>query len=154
MSSELMVCFNQGLDLFKEVLQVSIGQMAAKLQDVKVGGLKKFYCLATYAPRMGGLGSTPGQWDHPQSLTDGNFAALRHTKTHSTPLQRSKYLLKHNFDSEDQQDFYYKFCTLKMSPFIQDLFSKVAIFIFLNCMYFFKLACIKNLRVIFFLFLL
>ena len=31
----------RGLDLSKEVLWVSVGQLAAKLQAVKVGGLKK-----------------------------------------------------------------------------------------------------------------
>ena len=35
-------CVNkQGLDLSKNVLWVSVGQKAAKLQAVKVGGLKK-----------------------------------------------------------------------------------------------------------------
>ena len=32
-----------GLDLSKEVLQVSVGQKAADLRAVKVGGQKKFY---------------------------------------------------------------------------------------------------------------
>ena len=31
----------RGLDLSKEVLWVSVGQLAAKLQAVKVGGVKK-----------------------------------------------------------------------------------------------------------------
>ena len=31
-----------GLDLFKEVLWVSVGQLLLKLQAVRVGGLKKF----------------------------------------------------------------------------------------------------------------
>ena len=35
-------CVNKGgLDLFKEVLWISVGQKGAKLQAVKVGGLKK-----------------------------------------------------------------------------------------------------------------
>ena len=39
--------FNKGdLDLSKEVLWVSVGQRVAKLPAIKVGGLKKFCCLA------------------------------------------------------------------------------------------------------------
>ena len=46
--------------------------MGAKLQAIKVGGLKKILprCLS-----RGGPGSTPEQWDHPQTLTACNFAA-------------------------------------------------------------------------------
>ena len=40
-SFELKVCFKRGLDLSKEILWVSVGQLAANLQTVKVGGLKK-----------------------------------------------------------------------------------------------------------------
>ena len=32
--------------------------------------------LAHYAPRPGGLGLIPWQWDHPKSLTYHNFAAI------------------------------------------------------------------------------
>ena len=49
-----------------------MSQLAAKLQAVKVGGLKKVQ------PRnlsRGGPGSTPGQWDHPPTLTACDFAA-------------------------------------------------------------------------------
>ena len=40
-SYELEVYFWRGLDLFVEVLLVSVGQKATKLQAVKNGGLKK-----------------------------------------------------------------------------------------------------------------
>ena len=38
----------------------------------------------------GGLDSIPVRWDHPQSLTDHIFAALKPTATHSTSLERSE----------------------------------------------------------------
>ena len=41
MSFELKVLFYEVLDLSTEVLWISVGQRAAKLQAVKVGGLKK-----------------------------------------------------------------------------------------------------------------
>ena len=42
-------CVNKrGLDLFKEILWVSVGQKAALLQAVKVGGKKKNCYIFTY----------------------------------------------------------------------------------------------------------
>ena len=67
----IFVCLG-GLDLSKEVLWVYVRQLAAKLQAVKVGGLKKIL------PRRlspGGPGSTPGPWDHPPTLTACNLTA-------------------------------------------------------------------------------
>ena len=46
-----------GLDLSKEALWVSVGQLAAKLQAVKVGGVKK---ILPRSMSRGGPGSTPG----------------------------------------------------------------------------------------------
>ena len=48
--------FLGGFDLSKEVLQVSVCQTDAKLQTVKVGGLKKIYSSAHHAPNVGGIG--------------------------------------------------------------------------------------------------
>ena len=62
----------KGLDLSKEVLWDSVSQLAAKLQAVKVGGLKK---VLPRGLNQGGPGSTPGQWDQPPTLTTCNFAA-------------------------------------------------------------------------------
>ena len=45
---------------------------AAKLQVVKVGGLKK---VLPRGLSQGGSGLTPEQWDHPPTLTASNFAA-------------------------------------------------------------------------------
>ena len=66
----------RGLDLSKEVLWVSVGQLAAKLQAVKVKGLKKI--LPRGPPRTSecGPGSIPGRKDHPPTLTAScNFEA-------------------------------------------------------------------------------
>ena len=44
-------CVNKGgLDLFKEVLWVSVGQRASDQQAVKVGGQKKFCQSARFEP--------------------------------------------------------------------------------------------------------
>ena len=48
------------LDLFQEKILVSVGQMIAKFQGVKAGGLKK-KCV-------GCLGSITRQWDRTQDL--------------------------------------------------------------------------------------
>ena len=44
-SSELNLCLLGGWDLSKQALWVSVEQLAAKLQAVKVGGLKKILPL-------------------------------------------------------------------------------------------------------------
>ena len=49
--------------------------------------------MARIDPSAGGPGSSPGQSDHPQSLTDHNFVALWPSETHSTSFERSKPLL-------------------------------------------------------------
>ena len=65
---------------------------AAKFQGVRVGGLKKICCSSALATSVGGLDSNSGWWNHPQSLTNGNFAPLWHTETGITLLERSKRL--------------------------------------------------------------
>ena len=60
--------------------------MGVKLWAVKVGGLKKILLHA------GTPGSTLGQQDHLQSLTDYNFEALWPIETHNTYMERSKPL--------------------------------------------------------------
>ena len=66
---------------------VSVGQRAARLQAVKVGGLKKILLCSM---SRGGPGLTPGRLDHPPTLTACNFAvAISGTETHSTSLERS-----------------------------------------------------------------
>ena len=49
----------QGLDLSKEVLWVSLGQRAAELPAVKVGGLKKY---SATRPGAGEAGSNIDSW--------------------------------------------------------------------------------------------
>ena len=65
-----------GLDLFKEVLWVAVGQRTANLQAIIVGDLKKFCRSARVKAITGSPGSSPAQSDDPQSLTFHNFAAL------------------------------------------------------------------------------
>ena len=52
-----------------------MGQRAAKLQAIKVEGWK-IIMLVGWSQTTRGPGSSPGQWDHLQSLTDHNFTAL------------------------------------------------------------------------------
>ena len=88
------VCVNRrGLDLSKEVLSVSVGQRTAKAQAFKVGDLQKSCRSARVEPTAGCLGSSPGRWDHAQSLTDHTFASLLLTEKHSTSFERSEPLL-------------------------------------------------------------
>ena len=75
----------RGLDLSKEVLLLSVCQMAAKLCAVKVGGLKKNLPLGQSRTTRG----TPRRQNHFQSLTDHNFAALVPTAIHNTSMERS-----------------------------------------------------------------
>ena len=52
-------CVNKkGLDLSKEVLWISVGQRAADLRAVKVGGQKKKFCRSA---RCGRSGFEPGR---------------------------------------------------------------------------------------------
>ena len=79
-----------GLDLSKEVLWVSVGQRAAVLQAVKVGGQKKILPISparAIRVRTGPLGRIFFQ---PPTLTARISAALWPTKTHSTSLEKSK----------------------------------------------------------------
>ena len=56
---------------------VSVDQRAAKLQAVKVEGMKKNFTTRLQSNQPGpSPGSSPGRFYHPQSLTDHNFAAL------------------------------------------------------------------------------
>ena len=49
------------VDLSKDVLWVSVGQRVAKLQPVKVGGLKKYSAIQPELNQnLGGQGSRPG----------------------------------------------------------------------------------------------
>jgi len=50
--------------------------MGCKVVSHQIWRFEKKICyLAITTFSAGGLGSTPGQCDHPQSLTDCNFAA-------------------------------------------------------------------------------
>ena len=70
-------CINkEGLDLFKEVLRVSVGQRAAELPAIKVGGQEKILpsCPArAKRVRTGPLGRI---FSGPPTLMAGSSAAL------------------------------------------------------------------------------
>ena len=65
-----------GLDLSKEVLWVSLGQSAAQLPAIKVGGLKKF---SAAWPGAGKSGSNSAEWQNfflTSNLTAGSSSDL------------------------------------------------------------------------------
>ena len=79
-----------GLDLFKEALWVSVGQRAAELLAIKVGGQKKILPNGperVIRVRTGPLGRI---FFWPSTLMAGSSAALWPTETHSTSFKRSK----------------------------------------------------------------
>ena len=79
-----------GLDLSKEVLWVSVGQRAAVLQAVKVGGQKKILPIAPVRTRIARAGLIGRIFFWPPTLTACKTAALWPTESHSTSLERSK----------------------------------------------------------------
>ena len=79
-----------GLDLSKEVLWVSVGQRAAVLQAVKVGGQKKILPSGPVRTRITRAGPFGRIFFWPPTLMAGSSAALWPTETHSTSLERSK----------------------------------------------------------------
>ena len=79
-----------GLDLSKEVLWVSLGQRAAELWAVKVGGQKKILPIAPVRTRITCAGPFGRIFFKPPTLMAGSSAVLWPTKTHSTSLERSK----------------------------------------------------------------
>ena len=79
-----------GLDLSKEVLRVSVGQRAAEIRAVKVGGQKIILPISlvrTWITRVGPFGRI---FFKPPTLMAGSSAVLWPKKTHSTSLERSK----------------------------------------------------------------
>ena len=91
-------CVNRrGLDLSKEVLWISVGQRAAELQAVKVGGQKNFLPIGPVRTRITRAGQIGRIFFWPPTLTAHSSAALWPTETHSTSLERSKPLLLTQF---------------------------------------------------------
>ena len=79
-----------GLDLSKEVLWVSVGQRAADLRAVKVGGQQIILPISPVRTRFARAGLIGRIFCWPLTLTAHRFAALWPTETHSTSLERSK----------------------------------------------------------------
>ena len=84
-------CVNKGgLDLSKEVLWVSVGQRAADLWAVKVGGKKKILPIGPLRAKWVRTWPIGRIFLWPPTLTACRSAAFWPTETHSTPLERSK----------------------------------------------------------------
>ena len=79
-----------GLDLSKEVLWVSVGQRAAEIRAVKVGGQRKNLPAGPVRTRFACAGLLGRIFFQPPTLTAGRSAALWPTEIHSTSLERSK----------------------------------------------------------------
>ena len=70
-------CVNKGgLDLFKEVLWVSVDQRAAVLRAVKVGGKKRFCRSPRFEPASPAPGRTAEFFFKPPTLMAGSSAAI------------------------------------------------------------------------------
>ena len=70
-------CVNKGsLDLSKEVLWVSVDQIAAVLQAVKVGGQKKILPICPARAKQVRTGPLGRIFFRPPTLTARSFAAL------------------------------------------------------------------------------
>ena len=80
----------RGSDLSKEVLWVSVGQRAADLWAVKVGGQQKILPISPVRTRFARAGLIGRIFCWPPTLTARRSAALWPTETHSTSLERSK----------------------------------------------------------------
>ena len=84
-------CVNKGgLDLSNEVLRVSVGQRAADLWAVKVGGPKKILPIWPVRTRFARARLIGRIFFGPPTLTAPRSAALWPTETCSTSLERSK----------------------------------------------------------------
>ena len=74
----------RGLDFSKEVLWVSVGQRAAELQAVKLGGQQKILPISQVRARFARTGLISRIFCWPPSLTACSSAALWPKETHST----------------------------------------------------------------------
>ena len=86
-----------GLDLSKKVLWVSVGQMAAELQAVKVKGHEKILPISQVRTCFARARLISRIFFKPLTLMTGISDALWPTETHSTSLERSKTLLLTQF---------------------------------------------------------
>ena len=80
----------RGLDLSKEVLWASVGQRAAELRAVKVGGQQKILPISPARAKRARTWLIGRIFCWPPSLTARSSAALWPTETHSTFLERFK----------------------------------------------------------------
>ena len=119
----------RGLDLSKEVLWVSVGQRAAELQAVKVGGQPKILpsgLVRTHFARAGPLGRI---FFWPPTLMAGSSAALWPTEIHSTSLERSKPLLLTQALSKSLEALLMYFISIQSTLISIVFISKGAVFV-------------------------
>ena len=83
----------RGLELSKEVLWVSVGQRAAELPAIKVGGLQKIQLIGLARAKQVRIGPIGRIFFLPPTLTAGNSSALWPTETYTPSLVRSKPFL-------------------------------------------------------------
>ena len=124
----------KGLDLSKEVMWVSVGQRAAELPAIKVGGQKK---ILPNSParviwvRTGPLGRI---FFKPPTLMAGSSVALWPTKNHSSSLERSKTPLLTQTLSKSLAALLVYFISIQSTLISIGLISKGAVFVGPNCM--------------------
>ena len=87
------VCFEIG----KELLQVSVLNGLQSFKQSKFEIWKKIYFSANSA----GIEDGFGQWYHPRSLKEPNFAAFRPRETYSASIEKSKSIEKYTISLWD-----------------------------------------------------
>ena len=101
LASWFLMCFYRRLRSFSDKNWGPVGQRAAKLPAIKVGGLKK---KSAFQPQPH-LNRSARVWEHPgsnhsQSLMAGNFAALWTTDPKFLSLKDLNLLKKYNKNQE------------------------------------------------------
>ena len=108
----------RGLDLSIDLLCVSVGQKAAELPAIKIGGLKK---NSADRPSAGKVDSNRA--DRPKALL------LFDPETHSTSIERSKPLLLTQSLSKSLEALLMYFISVQISLISIGLISKGAVFV-------------------------
>ena len=107
------------LDLFKEVLWVSVGQRVAELRAVKVGGQKKILLICPVRVKQGRTGLSGRIFFQPPTLKARSSAASWSTEIHTISWKTSKPPLLTQSLSKSKAAF------LTYFIFIQNLISIV-----------------------------
>ena len=124
-----------GSNLSKEVLLVSVGQRAAELPAIKVGGQKKFCRAARFEPGSSAQGRSAEFYFWPPTLMAGCSAALWPTETHSTSFKRSKPPLLTQALSKSLEALLMYFISIQSTLISIVFISKGAVFVGPLCMF-------------------